>query len=472
MKYISLALACLLLPISAFSQELNEHKLYLKNPNITDVEVGELRDITTKLYNTATPYYVEVCTASKSIPKVRRTPGSGNGGHATIFLNGACLDDSKEYPLLKMCGDDVDLTDPNTSGVGVTLNLMFSNVRFIAIPGRDNFYKGPASWDEKITPELVEETREYYYKQPWFDGVVLAPEQREDCYCRLPECTKKELKRCMIDKNTGIDFAITYARSSYCTRLPMPKSALTKVVESLNASNTEAFEKHKRGERGYTYDVLTDNCSHLIHNAIAASGFFDPKTKVKPRVINKVWAPASEVAAYVNSNYLSGGEFGLMSVPIHNINRIAFRSMDLAIDDIDEMYKNKDLRKMMAEHDWIPATSGAIVTVMKQRQNNTAFVEGDVGVSFFLAEEHFERFMDPTDSDNESRFSNVCDSLDYLYAKHRTAFRNIEKAEVEASFKRNPDVDKLKFLEEYRNSLITSVIKLKKSIKMAEPYCQ
>lgn len=471
MKIIYCFLLVLVLPLSLYSQEYNEDITYLLDPSITDAEIGSQRDEQTRIYNTLNPYYAEVCTATQYLPLVERANNGGTGGHATVFLNGACLDESKPYPYLKMCDDSVDLTDPNTSGVGVSLNLMFANVRFIAIPGRDNFMKGPAEWGEMITPEVVERTRQYYLQQPWFDGIELASEQTKDCTCKADQCTKPELKKCLIDKNTGIDFAITFARSSYCARLPMPKQALAKVVESLNVQNTDAYLKSKNGERGYTYDVIVDNCSHLIHNAIAATGFFDAKAKVKSTWYSKIWGPISEIAADLDANIISGGEFGLMSVPVHNINRIAKRSIDLKINDIDEMYKNDSLNKMIFNYNWIPAGSGSMVSVTRQRRNSTAFEEGEVGVSFFFGEEEFEQFMDPTDTDHKTYYSNLCESLSHKKKLHKKAILNAYKWD-NTMFKRKLSSEKRQFIEAYKDSLLTSLSKINHDINITETLCR
>jgi hypothetical protein len=98
-----------------------------------------------RIYNSLFPYYAEVCTVTRYRQRAR-TPGGrentgGTGGHATLFLHGACRDDPSTIPQLRLCADAVDLTDAD-SGVGVSVNQVFRNVVWNAVPGRRAFFHG------------------------------------------------------------------------------------------------------------------------------------------------------------------------------------------------------------------------------------------------------------------------------------------------------------------------------------------
>ncbi len=403
----------LLAPLFCFAGlEYNDLILQAQQPEMSDQQRGAYRNLATQIYNEMNPYYAEVCTATQYLPHVPRATKGGTGGHATLFLQGACLDESSEYPKLKMCDETTPQSDPH-KGVGVSLNLMFSNVRFVAIPGRDNFFKGPEKWGQAITPEVVEKTRAYYFSKPWHNNIKIASEERDGCSCINFKCLPNELKQCLIDKNTGIDFAISYARTSYCTKLPLPKEALAKIVSHLNKQNTQAYIQAKNGKRGYKYDVLLDNCSHLIHNALASTGFFDPKKQLSSNLINKLRALPSEWLADLGFTYFTGGEFGYMSVPIHNFNRIAQRSIKLPVKIPELMWKNKDVSKTLSRYSWIPSGSGNMIEVIGMRTNNSSFDEGEVGVGFLLAKEDFEQFTNPYDSDFKPYYSDLCQNLQF-----------------------------------------------------------
>lgn len=478
--------------------EFNE--LIIKNDNkrLSDRKLGEMRNERIRLYNIMNPYYAEVCTHTQYRPKdiIDDAKEGGPGGHATIFLNGACLDSSKNYPQLKLCDENVDLTDPELSGVGVSLNYMFASVRFVAIPGRKNFYRGIVPWGEKINNDVVKKTREYFYSKPWHDGIYMASEHIDKCHCKEKKCTGLEMKKCLIDQNTGIDFAISYARDSYCSKLPMPKYALKKVIDNLNQSNTDAqnnsinftpnnegFLEKNLSSRGYKYDVFLDNCSHLIHNAIAATGFYDFKKRLESNALNSfVRAWVSELAADIGLNSLTGGEFGYMSIPVHNVNRLALRSIELDVDKISEIYDNVSKVVEHDEYSWLPSGAGNIVEVFKMRSNNVAFLEGEIGVSFFLAEEEFEQFFDEYDSDHRPYFSNYCENLLY-HRDHYLKAWNVTAAKL-ASYDdyaiRWPYLSErnisLKFLRKYQKLVMQGLDKIDQNISFikesTKPYCK
>jgi hypothetical protein len=417
--------------LSVQALEFNDLVLEKAKSSITDGELGIARDEATRVYNTLNPHYAEFCTATQYLPKVERANKGGTGGHATLFLNGACIDESARYPQLKVCDEGVDLTDPVNSGVGISLNLMFANVRFVAIPGRGNFYQGPVSWDQQITPEIVEQTREHYYDSPWFDGINLVEGETQDCECRKTSCNKEDLRKCLIDKNTGIDFAISYARSSFCTRLPMPKEAMNKVIKKLNESNSEAFEKSEDGKRGYTYNVVTDNCSHLIHNALASTGMFDPIKILESGTYNSARAVVSEGLnrTPILRHLTAKGEFGYMSLPLHTVVLVANRSINLAIEDAQTMFDNKDIHNTLdnSSYSWLPTGAGNVSSVINIRKDNTAFESGSVGVSELYNKEVFDEFTDPTDPDFKKLYSNYCENLKFHRAKLANGISSIEE---------------------------------------------
>jgi len=288
MKHLLLGLylvwvSFLIIARNSYAFEFNDLVILKNNPNISEQELGEQIDKRNEVYDKMHPHFIEMCTASQYIPEDEITWAvkGGTGGHATLFISSACVDGEKNYPALKMCDRQDDVSDDQPRGVGISLNLMFSNIRFIAIPGRDNFYKGPLGWGETITPFTVEEVKKYYYDKAWFKGIKMVEKQMATCRCKESQCLEDEIIKCYIDKNIGIDFASSLARTSYCTRFPIPKAGIERMVKYLNQRNEDAQKN------GYKYDVILDNCSHIIHNAIAQTGFFDMKKQLKSTRFNQ-----------------------------------------------------------------------------------------------------------------------------------------------------------------------------------------
>src|SRR5205814_332494 len=80
----------------------------------------------------------------------------------------------------------------------------------------------------------------------------------------------------VVRHSIGTDFAMNFARTAYCARQPLTRQALGRAIAYLNAVNDGARE------RGYSWDAYTNNCSHVVHNAVAAAGVWDPKEPRSP----------------------------------------------------------------------------------------------------------------------------------------------------------------------------------------------
>ena len=84
-------------------------------------------------YEKVFSYYVELCAASQFRSKVTGE-GGGPAGHAILYIKGACKDDDAPFPQLRRCrGIATDLNDPE-HGAGVSVNQLFRNVNWVAIP--------------------------------------------------------------------------------------------------------------------------------------------------------------------------------------------------------------------------------------------------------------------------------------------------------------------------------------------------
>src|SRR2546427_192830 len=75
----------------------------------------------------------------------------------------------------------------------------------------------------------------------------------------------------IVRHSIGTDFALNFARTAYSARLPMSRESMGEVISYLNGVNESAQKS------GYTWNAFTNNCSHVLHNALAAAGVWDPK---------------------------------------------------------------------------------------------------------------------------------------------------------------------------------------------------
>ena len=100
----------------------------LRNPPPPTTPGDEARYVATY------PLYAEVCALSQ----LGKKEGfgvelfSGIGGHAGLYLNGACRRKDTPYPVLQPCDESAD---PRADGVGLSVNAHYANAEWVASEG-------------------------------------------------------------------------------------------------------------------------------------------------------------------------------------------------------------------------------------------------------------------------------------------------------------------------------------------------
>ena len=325
--------------------------------------------ISPEIYNRLFPRYIQVCTMTQYVAVVRDEDGKvtglnkgGWGGHAMMFINGACHDEDSVYPRLKICGDDGGLADPD-SGVGVSVNQVFRNVNWIGLPGRSFFLHGGLSREKVLDEARFDETVRRAAESGLFDGIGLRADLRSEANAHSPTAER------VVRESIGTDFAATFARTLYCSRLPVPKEVLGAIIGKLNQLN----EQYALTGEPYHWDVIEDNCSHAVHNAIAASGLWDPK---RTRL-----GGARVLGAYVEHYHQFTEDGGWhLSFPFNNMVRLAEAGNLRPIDNVVDAFRNSDIRRTFERFRWISTGHGALVETqpIHPEQRNHLFVEGDM----------------------------------------------------------------------------------------------
>jgi hypothetical protein len=75
-----------------------------------------------------------------------------------------------------------------------------------------------------------------------------------------------------MNHSAGTDFALRYARSALCGRVPVEPEMLDEIVHFLNDLNRE----FATGTEDYRWSGYADNCVHTLRNALAAASVWDP----------------------------------------------------------------------------------------------------------------------------------------------------------------------------------------------------
>jgi hypothetical protein len=210
----------------------------------------------TRLY----PYYAEMC----AVTQIDKKPGfgadivsGGPGGHSVLYLNGVCRDRGAGYPVIRLC-------DPG-HGVGLSANEHFVNANWVAVDGRDFLFDGDQDPSLPLTRETYAMTQIAAHDQGIYDGVVFHDSVFDD----LPEGISREDWK--YEVSIGTDYAVGFARSRYCARVPLSEAQMSQTVEYFNGLNAP----YRSGEKQFDWNVFHNNCSHMTHAALAASCQWD-----------------------------------------------------------------------------------------------------------------------------------------------------------------------------------------------------
>lgn len=307
-------------------------------------------------YSVLFPSSVEVCAVTQYRRKGAK-PG-GWGGHATLFISGAEIDTGAAYPRLRRLASETDASDPE-SGVGISVNKIFENVTWVAIPGRDEFFRGGLAPGQALDEGFYEAAIQKATVAGWFAGIRI----KDDLIRQKPAAMSGE--EFIVRHSIGTDFALNFARTAYCARLPMSRDAMDKAIGYLNGVNESAQRS------GYIWNMYTNNCSHVAHNALAAAGVWDPKVARGPGTINLAKDALSVAKA------LALGQMSDFSFPANNFVRLYEAGNERPIDDALGAFRNHDVRRTMNDG-WISTGPGALIATspMHDAGRNQMFAPG------------------------------------------------------------------------------------------------
>jgi hypothetical protein len=117
--------------------------------------------------------------------------------------------------------------------------------------------------------------------------------------------------------------------------------------------------------------MYTNNCSHVVHNALAAAGIWDPKVARGPGAIDV----ARDVVSVAKALALS--QMSDFSFPANNFVRLYEAGNERPIDDAVAAFRNHDVRRTMQDR-WITTAPGALVATypIHDASRNRLFAPG------------------------------------------------------------------------------------------------
>ena len=341
----------------------------------------------TAQYEALYPYYVEMCALSEIDKKPdfgAEIVSGGPGGHSVVYLNGVCRAKDAGYPEIALC----DGTPGPDEGVGISANEHFENANWVATDGRRFFFRGDLPDGAPLTRDAYAATQIAARARGIYDGVVFHDIVFDD----KPDDVSKESWKYEVSAAT--DYAVGFARSRYCARIPVSKPQMQSVVDRLNAVNAP----YRAGKRQFTWNVFHDNCSHLTHEAVAAACAISPWPQDQ-----------SLLEAAID-----------MPVPKNEFVDLMTRGNDMDIADPVALYRDPAATQEILQFRRLPAQPGIVADVAPVVQHNEVY---DTNVHLIFYDEGiFGQYQPRFDAILiDPRYSGLAANLDYFAGVYRAA---------------------------------------------------
>ncbi len=289
------------------------------------------------VYEQLFPYYVEICATSQFRSKLKGE--GGVAGHAVMYIKGACKDEDAPYPQLRRCRVVATNLDDPEHGAGISVGRWFRNVNWVAIPGQALFYEGDLQPGERLT--------EADFKAVVHDAIAKGIYKGVDFHDYPSAGGAAGLENFIANEGVGTDFALRFARSVFCARLPITEPMLAEIIAFLNDKNREYAE----GEADYNWSVWADNCAHTLRNALAAAN---------------IWPPLSVRAVKFRQLFN-------LAVPANEFVNLAELGTEGNISDYREIQRDGPERDAFYEFHWLATQPGALVKTLPVHQPNDLY---------------------------------------------------------------------------------------------------
>ncbi|CAI9122038.1 hypothetical protein [Brytella acorum] len=311
-------------------------------------------------YDALFPAWAELCAVSQisKIPGYGADIAGGPGGHAVMYLQGACLDPNSSYPVLRACSGD---------GTGISMNSHFVNANWVGVPGRTFFYDGILKPDEGLTRAAYQATKAEARRRGLYASIDFQNWAVRD----RPAGSSRENWK--YEVSIGTDYAVSYGRARYCDRVPLTPGQMRRVIDFLNARNAV----YRDGKKTFETNVLQDNCNHLTHNALAAAGLW------------REWPINQFVLAAAFS----------FPVPKNEVVNLLDRMERHDPSDLRALYRDPLTRQTLLHDGWLPGGPGVILDSHPAHAPNAVY-NTDLSLIFYddpiLGHYHraFRRYLD------------------------------------------------------------------------------
>src|SRR5271169_2086586 len=333
------------------------------------------------VYDQLFPYYVELCATSQFRSKMKGE--GGVAGHAVMYIKGACKDEEAPFPQLRRCRVAATELDDPEHGAGISVGRWFRNVNWVATPGYELFFRGNLKNGEPLTEASFKATLHDVIDKGVYKGVEFhdAPSMGAGA----------SLEDFVANHGIGTDFALQFARSAFCARLPVTEPMLEEVISFLNDKNREYAE----GDADYNWSVWSDNCVHTLRNALAAAN---------------IWSPLSVRAVKILQLFH-------LAVPANEFVNLAELGTERNIADFQQIQEDGPQRDALHEFDWLPTRHGALLKTLPVHEPNDIY---DTTFQLFTLQSPFRmnKMAHAIELLSDDRFVNLGANLRYFRQKY------------------------------------------------------
>ena len=215
----------------------------------------------------------------------------------------------------------------------------FRNVNWVAIPGYKLFYQGNLATNERLTQARFDATVRDAIDKGVYYGV--------DFHDYPAASSGASLENFIANHGIGTDFALQFARSAFCARLPVTERMLDEVIAFLNDKNREYAE----GDVDYNWSVWADNCVHTLRNALAAAN---------------IWSPLSVRTVKILQLFN-------LAVPANEFVNLAELGTEGNIEDFRQIQEEGPQRDALHEFGWLPTRHGALLKTLPVHEPNDLY---------------------------------------------------------------------------------------------------
>jgi hypothetical protein len=219
------------------------------------------------------------------------------------------------------------------------VNRWFRSVNWVAFDGREIFYDGNLAPDQTVTRARLEEVSQAAIDAGVFDGVELWPYPGQ-----TPDSTLLDF---VSVRSAGTDFALQFARSALCGRVPVEPEMMDEIIHFLNDLNRE----YATGAVDFRWSGYHDNCVHTLRNALAAAS---------------IWSPISVAATRLRQLFH-------LAIPANEALNLAALGTMGPIDSYRHVYRDDSMRNALLEFGWLPTRHGSLLVSLRVHPENEVF---------------------------------------------------------------------------------------------------